>query len=233
MEERSESAMKPQADDRATIRRRAPQQWAGWDVRVSDSSVEHTERADFPAPRCWGSRERLGGGFRMVCSTVVQFSRSASERRQPWGRVRPWRSRVGRSSFRRASKPRVAPVDLTLWGSAVPQLFVGNGRTVPAVGCTHSRCPPSGGATGAMARNTWSVASYPLTLRSMKVRPAARTRSPPRLVASVSSSPLRYLVFQLEQVQRNSRGVESVGERLRETVVVFQIVMSQEQLNGA
>src|ERR1700733_15154439 len=76
-------------------------------------------------------------------------------------------------------EPTVAGVGLTLRAVPIPAAVGGDGRTLRAQSVHSSRCPPKAAVRQrAMARNTLRCCQViHLRLRSMKVRPAARTRS--------------------------------------------------------
>lgn len=131
-------------------------------------------------------------------------------------------------------EPTVASIGLTLWAVPVAAAVVGDGRTVPAVGALIEMPAQGSGATARDGSQHFEVlpgdplaalfdecvSSCVNQIRHFEWRP-------------VHLFALRYLVFQLERVQRTRGGVEvSLGE-MEIDRGFFQIVMSQEQLNGA
>ena len=131
-------------------------------------------------------------------------------------------------------EPTVASVGLTLWAVPVPAAVVGDGRTVRAVGALIEMPAQGGGAT---ARDG------PQHLEVLPGDPcaAAFDESASRganQIGHLEGWPvhlfaLRYLTFQLERVQRTRGGVEMPSREMEIDHGFFQIVMSQEQLNGA
>jgi hypothetical protein len=131
-------------------------------------------------------------------------------------------------------EPTVASVGLTLWAVPVPAAVVGDGRTVPAVGALIEMPAQGGGATARDGPQHFEVLPgdpFTAAFEESASRGANQIGHlegwPVHLIA------LRYLVFQLERVQRTRGGVEvSLGE-MEIDGGFLQITVAEQYLNGA
>src|ERR1700756_1470485 len=131
-------------------------------------------------------------------------------------------------------EPAVASVGLTLWAVPITTTVIGDGRTVPAVGALIEMPAQGGGATARNGSQHLEVlpgdpftAAFDESASCGANQIGHLERWPVHLFA------LRYLLFQLERVQRTRGGVEMPLGEMEIDGGFFQIVMSQEQLNGA
>ena len=111
---------------------------------------------------------------------------------------------------------------------------VGDGRTVPAVGALIAMPAQGSGATARDGSQHFQVlpCDPPAAVFDEGASRGANQighleRWPVHLFA------LRYLLFQLERVQRTRGGVEMPSREMQIDRGFLQIVMSKEQLNGA
>src|ERR1035437_3550792 len=131
-------------------------------------------------------------------------------------------------------EPTVASVGLTLRAVPVAATVVGDSRTVPTVGALIEMPAQGGGATAREGSQHFEVlpgdppaAAFDKCASSGAHQIGHLEGRPVHLLS------LRYLIFQLERVQRTGGGVEMPSCGMGIDGGLFQIVMSQEQLNGA
>src|ERR1700674_1765489 len=131
-------------------------------------------------------------------------------------------------------EPTVAGVGLTLRAVPVTAAVVRDGRMVAAVGALIEMPAQGGGATAHDGSQHFDVlpgdppaAAFDESASCGANQIGHLERRPVHLIA------LRYLVFQLERVQRTRGGVEvSLGE-MEIDRRLFQITMAQQHLNSA
>src|SRR6266481_6139536 len=126
-------------------------------------------------------------------------------------------------------EPTVASVGLTLWAVPVTATVVGDGRTVPAVGALIEMPAQGGGATARDGPQHFEVLPGDPAAAAFEEGASRGANQighlegwPVHLIA------LRYLVFQLERVQRTRGCVEVPLGEMEIDRGFFQIVMSQE-----
>src|ERR1700682_1835319 len=124
-------------------------------------------------------------------------------------------------------EPTVASVGLTLWAVPVPTAVVGDGRTVPAVGALIEMAAQGGGATARDGPQHFEVLpGDPFTATFDEGASRGANQIGHLEWRPVHLFALRYLVFQLERVQRTRGRVEVPLREMEIDRGLFQIVMS-------
>src|SRR6266478_4031407 len=124
-------------------------------------------------------------------------------------------------------EPMVASVGLTLWAVPVPAAVVGNGRTVPAVGALIEMPAQGGGATACDGPQHFEVLpGDPLTAAFDESASRGANQIGHLEWWPVHLFALRYLVFQLEQVQRTRGGVEVPLGEMEINGRLFQVMVA-------
>jgi hypothetical protein len=198
--------------------------------------VEHTEEADFGAKMLGITSDfEEGFGASLQQQMVQDFLVLQGEWGQLMGQGEDNMDVARREKLLTTRlEPSLAGVGLTLWAVPVPAAVVRDDRTVAAVGALIEMPAQGGGATAHDGSQHFEVlpgdppaAAFDEAASRGANQIGHLERWPVHLFA------LRYLLFQLERVQRTRGGVEMPLGEMEIDGGFFQIVMSQEQLNGA
>jgi hypothetical protein len=131
-------------------------------------------------------------------------------------------------------EPTVAGVGLALGAVPVTAAVVGDGRTVAAVGALIKMPAQGSGATARDGSQHFEVLPGDPSMAALDESASRGANQIGHLEwRPVHLLSLWRLIFQLERVPRTGGGVEMSSWEMEVDGGFFQIVMSQEQLNGA